>query len=210
MGRASSKRLVLTFARTTGSASWLKNMPILNKEVSLYPDDLFDVEVNGDEDRNWWVLHTKARQEKAVARFLHHSRIAFYLPLISRMTMNRQRKYTSEIPLFAGYVFVYGSHDEVTACRQTERLANVLPVPDGKQLRSDLGGVLKLIECGAPLTAEKRVQPDQRVRIKSGALQGIEGIVSRRKNRMRIVVIVNFLQQGVAMDVEDWLLEPIQ
>jgi hypothetical protein len=147
-------------------------MPILNKEVSLYPDDLFDVEVNGDEDRNWWVLHTKARQEKAVARFLHHSRIAFYLPLISRMTMNRQRKYTSEIPLFAGYVFVYGSHDEVTACRQTERLANVLPVPDGKQLRSDLGGVLKLIECGAPLTAEKRVQPDQRVRIKSGANRG--------------------------------------
>src|SRR5262245_45502829 len=53
----------------------------------------------------WMVLHTKARQEKAVARFLAAAGLTYYLPLIDRVTLVRGRKQRSHVPLLPGYVF---------------------------------------------------------------------------------------------------------
>jgi transcriptional antiterminator RfaH len=184
-------------------------MPILKNETSIYPSDLFEDGLSKDETRNWFVLHTKTRQEKAVARCLVQAEIPFYLPLMPHVNLIRNRKHTSHIPLFSGYVFVLGRQDDLATCHQTNRLTNVLRVLDGKELWCDLRRVRVLIESGAPLTPEQRIQPNQRVRVKSGSFQGIEGIVLHRRNKLRIVVLVNFLQQGVSMEVEDWMLESI-
>ena len=47
------------------------------------------------------------------------------------------------------------------------------------------------------------------MRIKTGSLAGVEGTVVQRRGRNRLLVAVNFLQQGVSIDIEDFQLEPL-
>ena len=91
----------------------------------------------------------------------------------------------------------------------TNRVAQVLPVQDSQQLYRDLLNIKRLIDSGTPLTVEARLQAGQQVRVRSGALHGLEGIVVRRKLATRLVVLIKMLQQGVSLEIDDYLLEPI-
>ena len=106
-------------------------------------------------------------------------------------------------------MFLYGSEEERVKTLTTNRISRVLPVPDQEQLYDDLKQVHQLIDSNAPLTVEKRLAPGQRVRVRDGALMGLEGTVTSRVRRCRLVVAVNFLQQGVSVEIDDYLLEPL-
>ena len=69
--------------------------------------------------------------------------------------------------------------------------------------------VQRLIGAGAPLTVESRLAPGRRVRIKTGSMMGLEGVVESRKGSDRILVTVKFLQQSVSMEINDYTVEPL-
>jgi len=184
-------------------------MPILRKEPSIFPETLLDEEAEVEQDRRWRVLYTKARQEKALARDLLKSKVPFYLPLIAKETVARGRRIASYMPLFTGYLFLLGNDDERLVTLQTNRISRVLDVDDGESLTYDLRQVRQLIASGAPLTVESRLVPGDRVRVKHGPFAGLEGIVLQRRGKTRLLVAVNFLQQGASVEVEDFYLDPI-
>ena len=80
---------------------------------------------------------------------------------------------------------------------------------DQPQLWNDLRQVARLLEADAPVTVESRLQPGEKVRVKSGVMKGMEGTVIVRRPRSRLLVAVNFLQAGVSLEVGDYVLEPI-
>ena len=135
--------------------------------------------------------------------------IPFYLPLVRKDLYVRGRRQCSFLPLFNGYVFLYGTDYERVHALTTNRISRVLPVADQDQLRSDLAQVRHLIEAEAPLTVEKRLQPGDRVRVRHGALKGLEGTILRRQKATRLLVAVNYLQQGVSVEIDDFMVEPI-
>ena len=184
-------------------------MPILSEEPSLYPETLLDELVDESSDRQWWVLYTKARQEKAVARALLGYRIPFYLPLVKKTSVSRGRRILSFSPLFMGYVFMFGSEKERVRSLMTNRLSRVLSVDDPDMLTYDLRQFRQLIATDAPLTVESRLVPGNRVRVRHGAFAGLEGLILKRRGRTRLLVCVNFLQQGASVEVDDFFLEPI-
>src|SRR5436190_9248382 len=100
-------------------------MPILPVEPEQFPDNLFDPEWK-PEDRSWWVLHTRPRQEKSIARHLHKARIPFYLPLMRRPVRVRSRTVTSYVPMFASYVFLLANQDERVSALTTNRVVQSL------------------------------------------------------------------------------------
>ena len=59
-------------------------MPLLDAEPPLFPLDLFDDKIDQAvvQDKTWWVLHTKPRQEKSLARELFRREVPFYLPQV--------------------------------------------------------------------------------------------------------------------------------
>ena len=59
-------------------------MPILEAETSIFPGNLLEDFTPEQDDRQWWVVYTKARQEKALARHLLSREIPFYLPLVAK------------------------------------------------------------------------------------------------------------------------------
>jgi transcription antitermination factor NusG len=184
-------------------------MPILDAEVSLFPDDLladYRASVRG---RRWWVVYTMARQEKALARQLLRWEIPFYLPLVTKDSCIRGRRFRSHIPLFGGYVFLFARHDERTLALTTNRISSVLAVVDQEELHRDLQQTQSLIESGVELTAEPRLAPGNRVRVKGGPMRGLEGTIVSRRGRSHIFVAVNFLQQGASVAIDDCLLEPL-
>jgi len=184
-------------------------MSILAAETSVFPDNLFDVCSTEASDRCWWAVYTKARQEKVLARQLLRYRIPFYLPLVPQENLIRGRRIRSYIPLFNGYVFLFGSNDERVRALTTNRISRTLAVDDQDLLYADLRQVHHLIESDAPLTIERRLSPGRRVRVKTGAMMGLEGVVVSRRNSNRLLVAVNFLQQGVSVAVDDFMVEPI-
>lgn len=183
-------------------------MPILGEEPSIHPPELLDGFTAECTDRVWWCAHTKARQEKSLARDLLQRKIPFYLPLVAREHLIRGKRVQSFVPLFGGYVFLFATEEERIQCLATQRIAHMLPVEDGERLTNDLRDVCRLIQADAPLTVERRLAPGQLVRIKGGALLGMEGTVVTRRGKSRLVVAVDFLQQGVSVEVDDALLEP--
>ncbi len=84
-------------------------MPVLRKEPSLYPENLLDGPSWQEADRRWMVLYTKPRQEKAVSRELLHRQVPFYLPLVRKNHQYRGRRLASHVPLFDGYIFLFGA-----------------------------------------------------------------------------------------------------
>ena len=184
-------------------------MPILSQEPSLYPETLLDGMPREPSDRHWWVLYTKARQEKAVARDLLGYQVPFYLPIVRKTTICRGRKVASHIPLFSGYVFLFGSDEERVQALTTNRLSRILPVYDPEQLEHDLRQISRLIAAKRPLTVESRLMPGNRVRVRRGPFEGLEGTVMRRQGETRLLVTVDFLQQGASVEIDDFMLEPI-
>jgi transcriptional antiterminator RfaH len=184
-------------------------MPILAPEITIHPDDLLDTDFFAPSERRWWAVYTQSRQEKVIARRLLAREVPFYLPLVAKDNLIRGRRVRSHVPLFAGYVFLFGSDDERSAALSTNRVSGILPVADQSRLHEDLRQVRRLIAARAPLTVEDRLLPGQRVRVKGGALSGLEGVVLSRRGKARILVAVDFLQRGVSVAIEDFLLEPI-
>jgi transcription antitermination factor NusG len=184
-------------------------MPILAAETTIFPDNLLTELCTSDSTRRWWAVYTKARQEKAFARQLVKLRVPFYLPLVPKDSLIRGRKVQSYIPLFGGYVFMFGSEEERVRGLTTNRLSTILTVEDQTQLSHDLRHIARLIESEAPLTVEKRLGAGEPVRIKAGSMEGLEGTVITRRGQTRLLVSVRMLQQGVSVEIDDFLLEPI-
>lgn len=167
------------------------------------PDD------SDEEPRRWWAMYTRARQEKALAREMFQWQIPFYLPLIPKTREYGRRRVRATIPLFAGYLFLYGTDDERVKSLTTNRVSRNLEVKDEAQLVAELSNLKRLIDAGAPLTMESRLAKGAPVRICRGPLSGVEGVVLKRHGQTRLLVSVNFLQKGASVAIEDFLLEPL-
>lgn len=176
---------------------------------TIYPENLLDGLAAEPSDRRWWVLYTKVHQEKALSRQLLGREMPYYLPLVEKTSRWRGRRFVSMVPIFAGYVFLYGNEQERVWSLTTNRISRVLAVPDLDGLANDLRRLQRLIASGAPLTIEKRLARGDRVRVRYGPLAGLEGVVLRRDGASRLLVAVNFLQQGASAEIEDHLLEPL-
>jgi transcriptional antiterminator RfaH len=179
------------------------------QQASLYPVDLFETAGEQSLDRVWWVVYTKSRQEKAFSRNLTANEIPHYLPLVKKTYVSCGRKFSAQVPLFPGYVFMFGSEQERICSLTSNRVSRILPVHDTVCMWTELEQLSRLIGSGTPLTVEQRLAPGNRVRVRRGALAGMEGTVLVRRGKTRLIVTVTFLQQGASVEVDDFNLEPI-
>src|SRR6266567_3326284 len=163
------------------------------------------------EESHWYVAYTSANHEKRVAQQLLQRTIEHFLPLYDTMRRWKDRRVQLQMPLFPGYVFVrLALRDRLRVLQipSVVRLVgfNGLPValPDEE---------MEILRSG--LSQRPRAEPHpfltlgRRVRIKSGSLQGLEGILSRRKSNLRVVLSVALIHRSIAVDVDSTDLEEV-
>lgn len=152
----------------------------------------------------WFAVYTTCRHERRVARHLEQREIEHFLPVY-----RAQRKWKDgsrpllDLPLFPGYVFVRINSGERVSVLEVPGVVSIIgtashpvPLPDFEveALRTGLDPMR--VEPHPLLTV------GQRVRIKCGALAGIEGIVVRRKGSLRVVLTLDLLMQSIAIEVD--------
>ena len=183
-------------------------MSVLPLEPYFHPEDLFDPTIAAHsvntslESCPWSVLHTRPRTEKSLARVLHRQGVTFFLPLYERKQRIQRRLVRSYLPLFPSYLFMRGDDGARTMALETNLLVGTLQVADQERLETDLARIFKLIQAGAPLTPEERLEPGMAAEITGGPLAGQRGRVVRRGSSMRLIIEVDFLQQGASVEVD--------
>jgi len=163
-----------------------------------------------DSLERWWVLHTRPRAEKALARQCMKRDLPFFLPLYHRKWRNRGRLQSSYLPLFPGYIFLLGDSEARLTALETNLVAQVIPVIQQEQLHDDLARVNQLIASDMTLTPEGRLEPGKPVSVGGGPLAGLEGQRIRRGKNSIFLVEVRFLQQGVSVELESWMIQPVR
>jgi len=188
-------------------------MPILPKQRDIFPDDLLEDRAGQPSPAiapaaNWVAFYTLARREKDLMRKLAAAGVPFYSPLVRRRLHSAGgRVRSSWVPLFPGYVFSPVDDDQRRAALATNVVSRWLLVPDQRMLVDDLRAIKRLIDSERPLTPEARLDAGQAVRVRSGPLRGLEGLVVSRRGEERLLVAVRFLNQGASIELEDVDLE---
>lgn len=157
----------------------------------------------------WWVAHTKARNEKAAAWDLLNKRIGYFLPLVEQVRMSGGRKRHVLTPLFPSYLFFCGTEKDRYHALTTNRFTGLLPVADQDGLRDELEVIEKALHGEAGLDPYPFAAKGRRCRISSGPFRGLEGVVVERRQIARLVLQVGILGQGAAMEIDAGLLESV-
>jgi transcription antitermination factor NusG len=152
----------------------------------------------------WYAAYTLANHERRVAEQLDQKSIEQFVPLYDSVRRWKDRRMQLQVALFPGYVFVripLEARLQVLQVRSVVRLVgfNGWPaaLPDNE---------IETLRCA--LALRLRVEPHpylsigRRVRMRSGPLQGIEGILVKRKSDFRVVLSIELIMRSIAAEVD--------
>ena len=160
-----------------------------------------------DFEGQWWVVHTRSRNEKALAHDLISKDISYFLPMSWKVRRKSRRTIRSLLPLFNGYLFFCGKENERVELLKTNRVAHLIEVDDQQKLLDELVQVNQALQSGAPLTPHNYIKKGQRCRVIAGALMGLEGIVVRSNNAVRLVLQIDMLGQAASVEIDVDMIE---
>lgn len=164
-------------------------------------------------DPSWYAVQTRSRHEKLVACHLKTRGVSQYLPIVVETHRWSDRRRRVELPLFPGYVFV-----RVADCN--ERRVEVLRIPGVVRFvgatptgtaipDTEIESVKTLVEGNLPWTSYPFLKTGQRVRIRGGAMDGLEGILLRRDGEDRLVISIDAIERSLSITVKGYDLEAI-
>jgi transcription antitermination factor NusG len=161
----------------------------------------------------WYAIHVRAKHEKHIANRLEQQGIATFLPLVNEIHRWSDRSKTVQVPLFSCYAFV-----------------KLPPVPEQRARVIMTEGVLRFVGAGCEGTPIADVEIEtlrtlltsfvrysacpfltigQRVRVRGGSLEGIEGILTARNGNRTLVISVEPIQRSLAVPIDDYDVEAI-
>src|SRR5688572_2009268 len=157
----------------------------------------------------WYVAHTRPRCEKKIADFCQREGFHVTLPLFKSLKKYPGKIVTFEKPLFPNYVFLRLLPHQRKKVFQSDYVANLLDVPDQQTFEQQLETILAALETDYEITALPHISVGKRVKIKSGALRGMEGYVEERMGKMLVLLRLEFIGQAAAVRVDASDLELI-
>jgi transcription antitermination factor NusG len=168
--------------------------------------------VAGNDIENWYAVLTRARHEKVVAHRLSEKGVTTFYPTVTEMHRWSDRKKNVELPLFSCYLFVklMPSNenrqkvlriDSVLSLVGADRMGT--PIPD-----EQINAVRALVSEQLPYSYHPYLKTGQRVRIRSGALDGVEGILVSRKGDRKLIISVDAMQRSLAIQIDGYDMEP--
>jgi transcriptional antiterminator NusG len=162
---------------------------------------------------NWYAVQTRARHERVVAQRLREHGVTTFLPLVTEVHRWSDRRKSVELPLFGCYVFVKvppTGQDRLRVLRMDGVFKFVGTRGVGTPIaEAQIDAVRTLIGQQVPWSSYPFLQIGQRVRIRGGALDGVEGILLSRNDDNTLVVSVDAIQRSLAVRIQGYDLEPI-
>lgn len=162
-------------------------------------------------DNCWLAIQVRPGWELRTAETLHASGYEEFVPLYEQKRQWSRRIRVVRVPLFTGYVFFRF---------QAQNRRPVVFIP----------GVVRFIGMGNsptpidPLEIESLkiansarvtwgphpfLTPGTMVEVQSGPLMGLKGHIVRFKNKNRLIISINLIQQSVFVEIEEQDVRPV-
>jgi transcription antitermination factor NusG len=177
-------------------------MSLLEEAPPVHVENWPDIGVGA-----WFVLRTKARQEKIIARDLDARGIGNFLPLVTCTKFYAGRRTRVELPLFPGYVFLHGDVEHAYEADRTRRIAQIIRVPDQRRLNDELRNIHFALSVEATLDPYPFLRAGVRVEVREGPFRGLQGIVEDRSRMDRLILRVDTLGHAVSLEIDGSLLD---
>jgi len=165
-------------------------------------------------DSPWYAVQTLPRHEAKVSQELTTKGIHCFLPVVSRLRQWSDRRKMLTEPLFAGYVFarlVCSPFTRIPVLRTKGVVALVgsrgagTPIPE-----AEISSIRRVLESRAAFSLHPFASVGQRVRIRGGALDGLEGILQAHNRDQSLVVSVELIQRSLAVTLSGYSIEPVE
>lgn len=154
---------------------------------------------------NWYALYTAPRHEKRVAEQIQQQGVACFLPLYRSVRRWKDRRKELALVLFPGYVFVRMALQHRLRILQLTGAVRLVTfngrpasLPD-----AEIESLQTQIFSSGNIEPHPYLSVGRRVRVRSGPLKGLEGIILRTKDRCRVVVSIHLIMRSVAVEVDD-------
>ncbi|HVO61422.1 MAG TPA: UpxY family transcription antiterminator [Terriglobales bacterium] len=162
----------------------------------------------------WFAVHTRSRHEKLVAQQFGEQGVTSYLPVVRQVRVWSDRRKIVELPLFSCYVFVklLPNHEQRLRVLRVHGVLSFVGTPNGVGLsipEEQINAVRILIEKELAVSSHPFLKIGQRVRIRSGALNGVEGILVSRSGERALVISLDAIQKSLKVRVEGYDIEPV-
>ncbi len=164
-------------------------------------------------DEHWYALQTRVHRERVVEQRLQERGVATFLPTIAEVRRWSDRKKRVEFPIFSSYLFVKLPPSRVDRLRVlcVEGVfqfvgvrGEATPIPE-----EQIEAVRALVKGELKWSAHPFLKIGQRVRIRSGALAGVEGILLSRAGESTLVISVDAIQRSMAVRIDGYDVEAI-
>jgi transcription antitermination factor NusG len=165
------------------------------------------------EEASWYAVQTRSRHEKRVADDIEEKGIQSFLPLVTRLHKWSDREKQVQLPLFPGYVFVYATSvaSERISVLRTPGVAGFVgnsgrgtPIP-AKQIDD----IRLILDRNVAFEDYPFLEVSQRVRIRGGSLDGVEGTLVAKNSDQSLVVSIDLIKRSILVRVSGYELERV-
>ncbi len=162
---------------------------------------------------NWYAIRTRSRHERVVERQLQGQGIDAFSPFTNQIRQWSDRRKVVESPLFAGYAFVRiaSSLEERIRVLKTQGVVELvggqgqgIPIP-----AEQIEAVRAAVAGNLPLTQHVFLKVGQRVRVRGGSLDGVEGILVAHNGNRNLVISVEPIQRSLSICIQGYQVEAV-
>lgn len=167
---------------------------------------------HGQLGSSWYALYTRHHHEKSVAAALTAKGFVVFLPLYSASRQWKDRTKIVSLPLFSCYVFLQGGlqrHLDIVTTPGIHGLVCCAGVP-AIIPPQEMESLRQVVERSINIEPHPFIQRGDRVRVRRGPLEGVEGILVRKKNFHRLVLSVDLLGKSAAIEVDVSIVERVR
>jgi transcription antitermination factor NusG len=159
----------------------------------------------------WYAIHTRYQNEQTVAKSLLNKGFSVFLPTYNSLHRWSDRKKLVTLPLFPGYLFFADEISRWIQILSTPGVNAIIKIGNAPaEIPNDeIVAIRRVVESTLYVEPHPFLSNGDLVRIKSGPLEGLEGIVSRKKDALRLVLSIRILGQSAAVEIDGCVVERV-
>lgn len=159
--------------------------------------------------KNWIAVYTKSRHEQIVVNELNKKNIESYCPMFKERRQWSDRKKWVHFPLFRSYVFANIEIKENIYVLQTIGVNKIVKFQEKISIIPDqvIDNIKNIIEGGYNVEQTDYFIKGDEVRVVSGPLKGLDGVVLDLRGANKIIIKIEAIQQAFSVEISSGLIK---
>jgi len=161
-------------------------------------------------DAPWLAAYVTARHEKKIALQLNRRSVPYLLPLYRSVRRWKDRRKELDLPLFPGYIFVNIAVKDRLRVQSVPGVVHFVHFNGQPAVipQNEIDNLRRGLSTGSTVEPHPFLTVGRKVRVRSGAMAGLEGVLTRKKDKFRVVITIELIQRSLAVEVDEGDIEP--